>query len=430
MRRRLLSLSLAGSLLPGVGVARAQPRPSSAGSPVRELVLWTMQLSPFHDAYIRGLLADFEAQHPGARVRWVDVPWAEMERKALASMAAGTAPDVINLNPQFAARLAELGVLHDPRGHLAPEQVDSYVPAAWQANQLAGRPFAVPWYLSTTVTLVHRGLLQRAGVAVPHRAHELLAAARAVRSQTGQYAWFPAMDGAAPLETLVSLHGRLFAEDGCSLSVPAPGSPDMFGFFRTLYAERLLPPAVLTEGHRGSVARFAAGEVAMISTGMQFLEHIRKNDPALYRQVGVAPQLSGAPAGTPGAAPNIAAMNLAVPTASREPGLAFALAAFITNAENQLALVRRVPLLPSSRASYSDALFSTPSGDALMDEARAISARQVFAGRVQVPPLRQYHKLRASFVRALQSAMAGRLTPAQARAQVDEAWRVLRGCVA
>lgn len=422
MRRsfvRQLVLAPAAIALPALACAASRP-----------LVLWTMQLSPFHDAYVNGLIAEFEREHAGVSVKWVDVPWAEMERKTLAAMAAGTAPDVVNLNPQFAARLAELGVLHDPTRHLDADTVATYLPSAWRANELQGRYFALPWYLSTTLTLYNRELLERAGAAVPHTPAQLLATARALARHTGRYAWFPAMDGAGPLELLAATHGHLFDAAGCAPAPAPPGTTPLFESMRTLYAERLLPPAVLTEGHRGAVARFAAGEVAMIATGMQFLAHLRTNDPALYARIGVAPQLGGAPPDSPGAAPNIAAMNLAVPSRSREPRLAFALAAHVTSARSQLALARRVPLLPSARACYDEALFTQPSGDALLDEARAISARQVRAGRVQVPPLRQYHKLRASFSRGLQAAMAGTRTPLAAWDEVSVTWRALRACPA
>ena len=87
-----------------------------------------------------------------------------------------------------------------------------------------------------------------------------------------------------------------------------------------------------------------------------------------------------------------------------------------------------VPLLPSTRASYDDALFQQASGDALLDQARAISVRQVFEGAVLVPPLRHYNKLRSSFVRQLQSAMVGRSSAQGAVQEVCRLWAPLLGC--
>jgi putative chitobiose transport system substrate-binding protein len=409
----------------GSGAAQAQASTQLATAP-RQIVFWTMQLSPFHDDFVKGVIQKFEAQHPGAKVKWVDVPWAEMERKALASIAAGTAPDVVNLNPQFAARLAELGALADPRPFLSAAQINSYLPPAWAANQLAGRPFALPWYLSTTVTLYHRDVLARAGVAVPHNFVELASAAAAIRQRTGGYAWFPALDGAAPMETLVAMQGALLSPDGCRPAFEGVGGAAYFAFFRDLYKNQLIPPTVLTEGHRSAVTQFLAGQVAMVATGMQFLAQVRSNNPGLYAQMGVAPQITGQ--GGAHSKPNIAAMNVAVPTASKEPALAFAFATFLTNSDNQLALVKRVPLLPSSRDSYQDPLFTQPTGDGLLDEARAISVKQVFEGVVQVPPLRHYNKLRTSFIRQMQAAMVGRITPEAATQEITRTWVPLLGC--
>lgn len=382
-----------------------------------------MQLSPFHDDYVKGVLNRFEALHPGVRLKWVDVAWAEMERKVLASLAAGTAPDVVNLNPQFSARLAELGALEDPRQHLLPAEISAFLPAAWQANQLGGVPFALPWYLSTTVQLVRQDLLARAGVQAPSSFEELPAVAQALRQHTQRYAWFAPMDGSLALETLVSMTGTLLSPDGCRPAFESPEGVQAFNFLHRLYRERWMPPTVLTEGHRGAVQQFLAGEVAMMPTGMQFISQVQRTNPQLHPQLRVMPQWLRA--GTP---PNLAVMNLAVPRASPHPALAMRLAQFLANTENQLALVRRVPVLPSTRDSYEDADFARPSGDPLLDEARRISTQQVFEGAVQVPPLRHYGKLRASFVRQLQLAMTGRSSAQQAVAEISRVWVPLLGC--
>jgi putative chitobiose transport system substrate-binding protein len=395
----------------------------SVGRASASLTLWTMQLSPFHDDYVKGVLNRFEALHPGVRLKWVDVAWAEIERKVLASLAAGTAPDVVNLNPQFSARLAELGALEDPRQHLLPAEISAFLPAAWQANQLGGVPFALPWYLSTTVQLVRQDLLARAGVQAPSSFEELPAVAQALRQHTQRYAWFAPMDGSLALETLVSMTGTLLSPDGCRPAFESLEGVQAFNFLHRLYRERWMPPTVLTEGHRGAVQQFLAGEVAMMPTGMQFISQVQRTNPQLHPQLRVMPQWLRA--GTP---PNLAVMNLAVPRASPHPALAMRLAQFLANTENQLALVRRVPVLPSTRDSYEDADFARPSGDPLLDEARRISTQQVFEGAVQVPPLRHYGKLRASFVRQLQLAMTGRSSAQRAVAEISRVWVPLLGC--
>ena len=389
------------------------------------LVFWTMQLAPFHNDYIHGVIAAYEHRRPGVKVRWVDVPWAEMERKALTAIAAGTAPDVVNLNPQFSAKLAEYGALAEPERYLSAADVASYLPSTWRANRLNGKTFALPWYVSTNVTLVNRSMLAQAGVAPPKDWPELLSTAQQMRQRGAGYAYFVALDGSAPLEMLAGLRAPampLISNDGCGAGFDVPATINFFDTYRTLYQQRLVPRNVLTEGHRTAVTMFLSGQVAMISTGMQFLQQVKSSNPALYAQMAVVPQIGAGQ-------PNLAVMNLAVPTASRHPALAFDFARFVTNAENQLTLMKRVPLLPSSAATYDDAFFTTPTGDAVLDAARSISIQQARSGAVLVPPVRRYSQLRASFVRKLQATMLGRIEPADAVRDVVQEWRALLGCV-
>jgi putative chitobiose transport system substrate-binding protein len=391
-------------------------------TPARTLVFWTMQLAPFHSVFVESMLRDFERGHPGVTVKWVDVPWSEMERKMLASMAAGTAPDVVNLNPQFSAKLAEFSALADPREHLSQAVIDSYLPSAWNGNRLAGRPFGLPWYLTSNLTLVNRSLFQAAGIDPPQRLADLVPSARQLKARTGQYAYFPALDGSAPLEMAVSVAGALPTRQNCEPDFLRDVAP-LFDTYRTLYAEGLVPKSILTEGHRSAVAAFLSQQVAMVSTGMQFLGQVKNGNPALYGRIDVYPQLGG-----DRAPPNIAAMNVAVPNTAKDRALAFALAAFVTNPRNQLALAQRVPILPSTTASYDDPFFQRPTGDPLLDKARTLSIAQVKSGAVLVPPIAGYNRLRTSFLRQLQSTIAGRVQTRQALATVDREWRHILQC--
>ena len=79
----------------------------------RSLELWTLQLAPKFNDYFADVLGVWRQRHPAAAVRWTDLPWGSVERKLLAAVYARTAPDVVNLNPPFAANLASKGGLTD-----------------------------------------------------------------------------------------------------------------------------------------------------------------------------------------------------------------------------------------------------------------------------------------------------------------------------
>ena len=52
-----------------------------------------MQLQPDFTDYFNELIAAFEAENPDITVRWIDVPWGDMQSKILTAVSAGTAPD-------------------------------------------------------------------------------------------------------------------------------------------------------------------------------------------------------------------------------------------------------------------------------------------------------------------------------------------------
>ena len=75
-----------------------------------EIVFWTLQMGDFAP-YMNGVINDFEAQNPDIKIKWVDVPFSEGEKRTLAAILSNTPPDLINLNPDFSAILAQKGTL-------------------------------------------------------------------------------------------------------------------------------------------------------------------------------------------------------------------------------------------------------------------------------------------------------------------------------
>ena len=147
-----------------LGACGAQTTQSTTASGKSKIVFWTMQLKPQFDKYMTDLIAGFMKENPTAEVEWVDIPWGEMETKILSSVAAKTAPDVVNLNPQFASKLAEKKALMDMGVAISQTDKASYFPNIWKANQLEGITFGLPWYVATDITIYNRSLFEKAGL--------------------------------------------------------------------------------------------------------------------------------------------------------------------------------------------------------------------------------------------------------------------------
>ena len=79
---------------------------------LKEVTFWTLQMGDFSD-YIYKVIRAYESKHPNVVIKWVDVPFSEGEKRTLAAVMTDNPPDLINLNPDFSALLAQKGTLEE-----------------------------------------------------------------------------------------------------------------------------------------------------------------------------------------------------------------------------------------------------------------------------------------------------------------------------
>lgn len=405
------------------GEDEGQKDGAKSGEPI-EIEFWTMQLSPTFDDYIKGVIADFEAENENIKVKWVDVPWADMEKKILASVASKTAPDVANLNPQFAAKLAELDALVNMDEAVPDDVQKEYFEGVWKSNTFDGKTFGIPWYLSSQVTMYNTKIFEEAGLdpdKAPATFEELGEAAKQVKEKTGKYAFFPPLDGSHLLEALVMMGVDLTNKDMTKAAFNTEDGVAAFEYFVDLYKNDYIPREVLTEGHGKAIDMYNAGQLAILASGPQFLNQVKENAPDILEATKSAPQITGKTGKK-----NTAAMNLVVPKQSEHQEAAIKFSIFITNAENQVEFDKIVPILPSIESALDDPFFSElPESPTPIDEARIVSAGQLKESEVLVPPMKNYEELKTAMNEALQAAMLGELTPEEAVQQAEEKWNEL-----
>ena len=82
----------------------------SSNTQLKEVSFWTLQMGDFAP-YINEVISKYESEHSQIKIKWVDVPFSEGEKRTLASVMTDNPPDLINLNPDFSALLAQKGTL-------------------------------------------------------------------------------------------------------------------------------------------------------------------------------------------------------------------------------------------------------------------------------------------------------------------------------
>lgn len=380
---------------------------------------WTMALKPTFTGYVQATLDAFEQAHPDVTVEWVDVPGSAIEDKTLSAVSGGTPPDLVNLNPDFAQRLAGKGALLDLSTQVAREVQERYFDSALDANRVDGKLIGLPWYLSTQVAIYNRAILDKAGLAGLPATYRDLAALAPVFKKAGAYPFLPNLGDGNRILELMALDGvTLLSQDRRHAAFETPAGRDSFSFWADLFRRDVLPKEALGLDNREIVDRFQAGQSAVLPAGPQFLKQVRENAPALYQKVDVAPQIAGR-SGKVG----VGVMNLVVPTTSEHQADAIALATFITNADNQLAFCKLAGILPSAKAAAADPFFTTlPATASVVDKARAIAADQLKRSVLLVPPMPHQSDLKKAMNAALQRAALGQQTPDEALKQAAADW--------
>ena len=396
------------------------PTPSNSGQ--QEIEFWTMQLKPEFTQYFNNLISQFEEKNPDVKVRWVDIPWSAMESKILTAVSAKTAPDVVNLNPNFASQLASRNAWLPLDAEISDPVKQQYLPKIWEANRINNQSFGIPWYLTTNITFYNQDLLTQAGINKPPQTYtELAQFAQKVKAETGKYTIFFSFvpnDSGEILESLVKMGVELVDSEG-KAAFNSPQGIKAFQYWVDLYQQELLPPEVLTQGHRYGIELYQSGEVALLSMGVEFFNTIAKNAPSIAEVSEVAPQITG----TTGKK-NVAVMNLVIPRETKIVEQATEFALFVTNSTNQLAFSQAANVLPSVSEAIDNygSQLSAKSELSAMEEALLVSANQLQDGEVLIPAMDNLNLLQKAIYSNLQAAMLGEKTVEEAVADAATEW--------
>ena len=424
--KQLALWGLFGLLLSWLVSCQSTPSNPAASGDKGGIQFWTMQLQPQFTPYFTELIGNFTTANPDMTVKWDDVPWDAMQSKILTSISAKTAPDVVNLNPNFASQLAGKNAWLDLNSKVSPEIQKQYLPKIWQANTLNNLSFGIPWYLTTRVTIYNQDLLKKAGITTPPATYEELAkVAKAVKDKTGKYAFFITFspgDSGEVLESLVQMGVKLVDEQG-KAAFDTPEGLAAFKYWVDLYQQGLLPPEVLTQGHRHGVELYQSGSTALLSSGAEFLKTIEKNAPTIAKASAAAPQITGKTGKK-----NVAVMNLVIPRDSKRADEALKFALFVTNADNQLAFTQQGGTLPSNIEAIERyiAELNKEGGSSSVEQARKVSAGQLKDAEVLIPPMKNFNQLQKLIYENLQAAMLKQKTVEQAVKESAEAWNALQ----
>lgn len=317
-----------------------------------ELVFWTLQMGDFAP-YMNKVIDEFEAQND-IKIKWIDVPFSEGEKRTLASVLSDNPPDLINLNPDFSALLAQRGALYE----IAEENTQQFNKSIINSLKYNGKLYLLPWYATSAITIYNKSLLN--GQKIPSTYDEMAK----IAPKLGAYATFPNI---TENDTML----RILNKYGVSIeNINSEHSIEVFELFKNMYEKGYIPKESVTQTHREALEKYMAEQIVFFQAGANFLNMIKENAPSTYAKTDVAPQITGKLGQN-----DFSLMNFVIPIRAKHKEDAVKFALFLTNYENQLELAKLTNVLAVNQKTLNDDYYKKY--DDLMSKARVISAKQL-----------------------------------------------------
>ena len=173
-RRRFLAGT--GAALGAVTLGRA---PAAIGQQVRELQVWHTEVEPQTVKIIQDTsIAEFERKVPGFKVRQQALGWGDLNTKLLASLSAGSPPDLTHLNPFMTASLYTKNLLR-PMDELIRALGENDIHEATRKLQyFDGKYYGVTHAMGATYFCERRDLREKKGLKPPETYADMLVARR------------------------------------------------------------------------------------------------------------------------------------------------------------------------------------------------------------------------------------------------------------
>lgn len=364
---------------------------------------WSLRNETF-TPFFEQVIDDFEAEHPGTRVHWMDQPPEGYEDKLLAQANSDSLPDVINIAPDIAFALARAGLLLDI-GALYDDLEDEYVAGAVESfryDQVEGT-FGLPWYLGTDMNWWNLDGLAEVGVdasSLPTTIDELFEVARAVHESGGRN------------PVVSNMPDFAITSEGDRFTFATEENVELLAGYAELYQSGAMPPEVLSGAETGNTDLFIQDKVLWTTATSTFASDLENQAPSLLETTTVSERLGSPP---------LFAQGISVPSTSKNLATALAFGRFLTSDEYQIGFAKLAPgYVPGTQAAAADpSRYAVQDGGELLEQSVEIAATSMETAEVLSNPL-WTPDMKTTLTQLISRAMTGAISPRQALEEAVE----------
>ncbi len=187
MRMRII---VAAAFVAALAVAATSATGASGRSAADTLTVWLqVDAQTGWPEVVAAATAQFKAANPGWDVDVQYQTWGTHLQKFDATLAAGNAPDVIEMGNTEMTKYMAAGAFQDLAGLSFPNQ-STWLAGLAASGRYGGKLYGVPYYAGSRVVTYRTDLFQRAGVKIPTSLNEFIAVAQEARRTNDQESTF------------------------------------------------------------------------------------------------------------------------------------------------------------------------------------------------------------------------------------------------
>jgi putative chitobiose transport system substrate-binding protein len=407
-------------VLAGCGIPKNDAdNPKKSDGPIT-LEFWTINLKKDFSDYIQGLIQSYEKAHPNVKIKWVDVPGQEVDRKLLAALAAGEAPDVVNLDSMNLPKFVDQDALAPVDGLLQPNDLNVYFANLRQGLTFNGKLMAVPWYhAGPYIGMINTDLYKKAGLdpnKPPANLDEALQHGKLIHQKLSNVYG----SNTFPNIMLMVAEGLpILSPDKKKAVFNSPQHVQFVQKFVDAYKTGAISSGVIGKEERSLPQNLENEQVAIATMQGAFnLTKIEKNAPNVFQKIKVTPPMKG----KAGIIPLKGIQTLVVPKASAHPKEAADFAKFVTSPENQLAFCKLVPIFPSTEQTLKDPFFTQFEVKTKQDEARKIMVSSMKEVVSDTLGIQNEQDLRDAFDEEMRAVLMGKKSVKQGLDDAVKKW--------
>ena len=358
------------------------------------------------------LVAGFERENPGVRVRVEQLPWSAAHEKLLTAFAGDATPDIAQMGNTWLPEMAALGALEplQPMLDATPSiQTDDHFAGIWQTNRVAGIAVGMPWYVDTRLLFYRRDLLAQVGFATAptdwREWQQCMAALKA--GPVAQPILLPTNEFEPLLALALQQPGELLRDGGRRGNFSGPGFRTALEFYLQMF-ERGFAPGVANNQVANLWQEFGRGTFAFYISGPWNIGEFKRRLPAELQAAWATAPLPGPLPGRGPGASVAGGASLVLFKRSRVKPLAWKLVEYLSRPAVQQQFYRLTGNLPPRRSTWAMPL---EAGVSLLEDPHAKAfARQLEQVR-PAPAVPEWERIAQEMQQLAQRAVFERQSP-------------------